>query len=247
MFRTILEPRLAYSSICLNAKLEIEDPAGRLVKVCPENSRPAEMDTVFYYGREYPDLPRHLFRPGISEDEAGQIGFDAVRENPIMLYWVDTLAPKYFFENGANLLFTLQLHDDARADLETSREFVFREKLNLHQYSHEHNDSQADEKFLGFYKIRKLERQMKKLETMLDRNGHVPRLWHEKKQEIIGELKHENCSFLRTLYLFFYFRHFNTKPVSTSIYSVHRNREKTIYYGSKATEQWIFSNDKCVW
>ena len=195
MFRTILEPRLAYSSICLNAKLQIEDHAGRLVEVCPENSRPADMETVFYYGREYPDLPRHLFRPGLSQDEADRMGLDEVRENPIMLYWVDTLAPKYFFENGANLLFTLQLHDDSRPDLETRREFVFRERLNLHQFSHECNDSQADVKFLEFYKIRKLEREMKKLETMLDRNGQVPRLWHQKKQDIIGKLTQKSSSF----------------------------------------------------
>ena len=188
MFRTILEPRLAYSSICLNATLEIENSAGQLVKVCPENSRPADMETVFYYGREYPDLPRHLFRPGMSENEALRTGFEEVRENPIMLYWVDTLAPQYVFENGANLLFTLRLHDDARPDIETTREFVFRERLNLHQLSHENNESHADVKFLEFHKIRKLEREMKKLETMLDRNGPVSRSWLRKKQEIIGEL-----------------------------------------------------------
>ena len=73
MFRTILEPRLAYSSICLNAKVQIEDPAGRLMEVCPENSRHPEMEAIFYYGKKYPDLPRYLFRPGAYEiDETKQ-------------------------------------------------------------------------------------------------------------------------------------------------------------------------------
>ena len=191
MFRTILEPRLAYSSICVHAKLEIEDPTGRLVEVCAENSRPENLETVFYYGREYPTLPRHLFRPGFSVEEAEQNGLESARENPIMLYWVDTLAPQYVFDNGADIIFTLKLSDDLlqnQPNQQTRREFVFRQRLNLYQNNHEANKSHADVKFLEFYKIRKLERQLKKLETMLNNNGHVSRAWHDKKQEIIGKL-----------------------------------------------------------
>ena len=191
MFQTILEPRLAYSSICVEAKLEIEDSSGRLVEVCEANSRPENLETVFYYGKEYPTLPRHLFRPGFSDEEARQNGLESARENPIMLYWVDTLAPQYVVDNGGDILFTLKLYDDSpnQPNQQISRKFVFRQKLNLYQNNHEASQSNADVKFLEFHKIRKLERQLKELENsrMLDNNGRVPRAWHDKKQEIIGK------------------------------------------------------------